>query len=179
MPGNFRSDCFGSYDSHPEEVSYLKHPFIPTSNALIMSLLPCDNVPRFMARKRPLLPFEVAAGDWDCVTVSRSKVWGIFGAFGPGDSGLTVQEKRRFSKKFQQFFTGWSPKNREVLVDGSTSGVDDRDPGMIPLFEHHMATHPVRDIHRLSNRKWRFSRSKFATHFFGEAAVPGSLVSRL
>eukprot|EP00435_Cladocopium_sp_Y103_P039837 s2497_g10.t1 len=26
---------------------------------------------RFMARKRPLLPFEVAAGDWDCVTVSR------------------------------------------------------------------------------------------------------------
>ncbi|CAL1151805.1 unnamed protein product, partial [Cladocopium goreaui] len=27
---------------------------------------------RFMARKRPLLPFEVAAGDWDCVTVSRS-----------------------------------------------------------------------------------------------------------
>ena len=26
---------------------------------------------RFLARKRPLLPFEVAAGDWDCVTVSR------------------------------------------------------------------------------------------------------------
>lgn len=24
-----------------------------------------------MARKRPLLDFEVAAGDWDCVTVSR------------------------------------------------------------------------------------------------------------
>lgn len=34
----------------------------PTSNPHI----------RFMARKRPLLPFEVAAGDWDCVTISRS-----------------------------------------------------------------------------------------------------------
>ena len=159
MPRNFRSDCFGSYDSRPEEVSYLKHPFIPTSNALIMSLLlPCDNVPRFMARKRPLLPFEVAAGDWDCVTVSRSKVCqGIFGGFGPGDSGFRPHG-RRFSKKFQtQFFT-WLHLRRGVRCQISMiflhSGPLDvlvyfRDPRMIPLFEHHMATHSVRDIHRL------------------------------
>lgn len=140
MPGNFRSDCFGWYDSSPEEVSYLKHPLIPTSNAPIMSLLPCDNVPRFMARKRPLLPFEVAAGDWDCVTVSRSKVW----ARGFWFNRLDGDFPRNFSS-----FSLDDYQNTERFRWMAPPGSDDRDPGMIPLFEHHMATHPVRDIHRL------------------------------
>ena len=46
---------------------------------------------RFMARKRPLLDFETAAGDWDCVSVARPLgLW----AFGPsgrfGGFWLTV-----------------------------------------------------------------------------------------